>query len=141
MVDSDPFLFWKPLLKLFCRVAGRLGILGPADSIADAVDVRVDGHSFHFLISVLECKVRHFGANARQSLEVFQIVRHFATVSLVDDLSGLLDILCLFVVEADFRDPLVQDLSIRFQDCGHAEVFLVDEELSGRMRHFVFCLS
>ena len=59
---------------------------------------------------------------------------------LIEDLSGLLDVFRLFVVEAHFRYPLVQVGCFRLHDCLDREIFLVDQVLRRSVRHLVLCL-
>ena len=50
----------------------------------------------------------HFGANSGKCYQFGVDIWHHAIVGVVDDLSRLLYVLCLLVVEANFSDPEVE---------------------------------
>ena len=58
----------------------------------------------------------HLGADPRQSYKVIIVVRDLPSVLVMNDLSGLLNVDSLLVVEADLRDPFVQIGLIRLED-------------------------
>ena len=82
----------------------------------------------------------HFGPYTRQCNQIIVGGGNFAIVLLIEDLSCLLDVLSLLVVEAHLGYPLVQVGCFRLHDRLHGKILLVDQVLRRSMRHFVLCL-
>lgn len=82
---------------------------------------------FDFSKSNLKKQMGHLAANPWQVNDLVHLIRHLAFVLILDDLSCLFYILCLFVVKSDLANPLVQSLRFCFQNRVDRYFLLLDE--------------
>lgn len=83
----------------------------------------------------------HLRAYTRQGNKVIIVIRDLPSMFFMNNLSGLLYINCLLVVESDLGNPFIQISLFCLEDRLYRQILLSDEELRRSVCYFILCLS